>query len=100
MMEEKSCHVEPLQKQPGAEELSQTARKWLAVKGLGCPNCSNRVRNSLLRLEGISEAEVDHIRGVAIVDFNPSMVRLIDMDRAVSAAGGDGRHEYSVVTVA
>lgn len=57
------------------------------------------MRNSLLGLEGVSVAEVDHRRGVAVVDLNPSMVRLADMARAVTAAGGDGRHEYSVITV-
>ncbi len=99
-MQDKNCHVEPVQKQPAVEELSQTKRKWLAIRGMGCQNCANRVRNSLLGLEGVSAVLVDVQRAVAVVDFNPSMVRLVDLANAVTAAGGDGRHEYSVVTVA
>lgn len=100
MSEDRNCHVEPIQKQARASELSNVKRNWLAVTGMGCPNCSNRVRNSLLGLEGVSAALVDHQRGVAIVDFNPTMTTLIDLARAVSAAGGDGRHEYSATPVA
>ena len=100
MIEDKNCHVEPIQNQAGAEELSNIERKQLFVSGMGCPNCSNRVRNSLLGLEGVSEALVDHQRGVAIVDFNPTMATLEDLARAVSSAGGDGRHEYSATLAA
>lgn len=100
MMEDKDCHVEPIQKQARAEELSNTERKQLAVSGMGCPNCSNRVQNSLLGLEGVSAAMVDHRQGVAIVDFNPTMATVEDLVGAVSAAGGDGTHEYSAIPLA
>lgn len=100
MTEDRNCHVEPIQKQARAEELSNVERKWLAVTGMGCPNCSNRVRNSLLGLEGVSAAQVDHRRGMAIVDFNPAMVTLLDLVGAVCAAGNDGRHAYSATPVA
>ena len=100
MMGDRNCYVEAIQKEPRAEELSHIERKWLAVRGMGCPNCSNRVRNSLLELDGVSAAQVDHRRGVAIVDFNPTMATVFDLVRAVSAAGGDGRHEYSGTLIA
>ena len=99
-MQDKSCQVEPITKQPKGEELSRTKRRWLAVRGMGCTNCAHRVRNSLLGLEGVSSVQVDLERAVAVVDFNPTMLRLVDLAQAVSAAGGDGTHEYSVVTVA
>lgn len=100
MIEDRNCHVEPIQKKARAEVLSQIERQRLDVRGMGCPNCSSRVRNSLLGLEGVSEAMVDHRQGLAIVDFNPTMATLEDLARAVSTAGGDGRHEYSATPVA
>ncbi len=100
MIEDKNCHVEPIQKEAGAEVLAQVERQRLDVRGMGCPSCSNRVRNSLLGLEGVSEAMVDHRQGLAIVDFNPTMATLEDLANAVSAAGGDGRHEYSAAPAA
>ena len=45
---------------------------------MGCPNCANRVRNSLISQNGVIEAIVQHTIGMTQV-----------------AAGGDGRHEYA-----
>lgn len=100
MLEDQDCHVEPIEKQARAEELANIERKQFDVRGMGCPNCSNRVRNSLLGLEGVSQALVDHSRGVAIVDFNPSMATVDDLARAVAAAGGDSGHQYYATPLA
>jgi hypothetical protein len=52
------------------------------------------VRNSLLRVEGVVDAIIDHNTGVGRVFYNPTMVTSQDLEQAVIAAGGDGRHEY------
>ena len=88
------CHVEPVQKQASPEEAAQTAEAWLLVWGMGCPNCANRVRNSLLATRGVVEAYVDHLSGRALVRYNPAMVSPKALQDAVRQAGGDGRHEY------
>jgi len=95
MQDENDCYVEPKEKQADAGELKNLESEWFSIAGMGCPNCSNRVRNSLLELEGVSSAMVDHRRGVAIVDFNPAKATLEDLARAVSAAGKDSGHAYS-----
>lgn len=91
---DENCHVEPMQKTATADERKSTTWMVLAVQGMGCPNCANRVRNSLISLKGVTEAYVDHIVGIAEVEFNPNLVTLPALINAVARAGGDGRHEY------
>jgi copper chaperone CopZ len=88
------CHVTPMEKQVTAEEQARLTDARLLIWGMGCPNCAARVRNSLLALQGVVEAVIDHNTGVGRVFYNPGMVTGPDLERTVSAAGGDGRHEY------
>jgi copper chaperone CopZ len=88
------CHVEPFRKQATAVELQKSRTALLQVQGLGCPNCSARVRNNLLALHGVTEAQVDHLTASAQVAFNPDLAPLPLLLDAVARAGGDGRHEY------
>ena len=91
---DKNCHVEPLQKIATVEEQQATSVVLLGVQGMGCPNCAARVRNSLLGLKGVTEADVDHITGTADVEFNPQLVTIAALFDAVAQAGNDGRHQY------
>jgi copper chaperone CopZ len=91
---DENCHVAPLQKTATAEEQQTTTSALLAVWGMGCPNCAARVRNSLLALKGVVDAEVDHTIGMAEVVFNPNLTAIPALIEAVARAGGDGRHEY------
>ncbi|HEY4691627.1 MAG TPA: heavy-metal-associated domain-containing protein [Anaerolineae bacterium] len=91
---DEQCHVEPLQKVATADERSKTSWTLLAVYGMGCPNCANRVRNSLISLNGVMDAYVDHTLGIADVEFNPDRVTIPALIDAVARAGGDGRHNY------
>ena len=88
------CHVEPIQKLTTADEQKNVELALLAVSGMGCPNCANRVRNSLLSLYGVIDAYIDHAAGIAQVTFNPDIETIDDLINAVTRAGGDGRHEY------
>jgi copper chaperone CopZ len=89
-----TCHVEPLHKIVTDEEQQATTLIMLGVQGLGCPNCAARVRNSLLGLKGVTEADVDHLTGTADVEFNPKLVTIAALFEAVARAGNDGRHLY------
>jgi copper chaperone CopZ len=91
---DENCHVEPMQKIATVEEQQATALIMLGVQGMGCPNCAARVRNSLLRLKGVTEADVDHLTGTADVEFNPNLVAVPALLEAVAQAGNDGRHQY------
>lgn len=89
-----NCHVEPIQKVITTEEQSHVETIRLVVWGMGCSNCASRVRNSLLSLNGVVYADVDHANGTARVAFNPELASIDALIRAVGHAGNDGRHEY------
>ena len=45
------------------------------IKGMMCPHCSGRVRDALLAVSGVSDADVSHERGNAIVTHDSSVSR-------------------------
>jgi copper chaperone CopZ len=94
------CHVEPIQKMSTTEEQNKVELALLAVSGMGCPNCANRVRNSLLSLYGVVDAYIDHSAGIAQVSFNPAIEAIDELISAVAGAGSDGRHAYGAKLLA
>lgn len=91
---EENCHVEPIHKTATPEEMNSTSLVMLAVSGMGCRNCATRVKNSLIQVKGVIDAEVYHSSGVAEVIYNPNLTTQTALVEAVARAGGDGRHEY------
>ena len=89
-----NCHVEPVQKNVVAEDLTDARIVGLAVLGMGCVNCGTRVRNGLLALDGVVSADVDWERGLALVDYVPAKTNVDSILGAVVAAGNDGHHNY------
>lgn len=89
-----NCHVAPIQKDVSVEDQNAAQIVILTVSGLGCENCANRVRNSLLRLDGVISADVGLAHGLAIIDYVASKTNLNDILLAVVAAGNDGHHHY------
>jgi copper chaperone CopZ len=94
MSDREACHVEPVVKVVTMGEEGQIEALMLAISGMGCPNCAARVRNSLLNVYGVVEADVVHTLGMAQVFYNPTLASGDELVAAVARAGGDGRHEY------
>lgn len=95
-----TCHVEPIQKITTEDEQKTAELALLAVSGMGCPNCANRVRNSILALYGVVDTYVDYAAGIAQVSFNPNIATIDDLIIAVNSAGRDGRHAYGAKLLA
>jgi copper chaperone CopZ len=66
----------------------------LRVTGMGCGNCANRVRNSLLAVAGVLDARVSLGEGLVRVNFAPAATELHRLLEAVVDAGNDGHHQY------
>jgi copper chaperone CopZ len=96
---DETCHVDPITKTPDSDEIKNIQTAFLHVWGMGCPNCANRVRNSLLSLNGVVDARVDHNIGKAQIAYNPDLATSDDLISAISNAGGDGHHEYDAQLV-
>ncbi len=91
------CHIDPIEKELTTEELKEVQVIYLTVRGMRCPNCALRVRNGLLSLYGVLEANVDHTVGLAEVVYNPHLCITSALVDAVARSGGDGHHAYSAV---
>jgi copper chaperone CopZ len=97
---EHDCRVEPIQKVASIHEQEQIELALLAVRGMGCPNCANRVRNGVLALYGVTDASVDHAAGLAQVSYNPALVKIDSLISAIRGAGRDGYHSYEAKLMA
>lgn len=100
-----NCHVDPLEKPPDHAAISEAMAAYLAVWGMGCPNCAMRVRNSLLNLDGVLLVDIFLEQAMAVVSYDPKRVNSDELVRAVAGASNDGRHHYraevmTVMTVA
>jgi P-type Cu+ transporter len=62
------------------------ARVELALEGMTCAACANRIERKLNKLAGV-EASVNYATEQASVRFDPGSVRLADLVGAVEAAG-------------
>jgi len=97
---DENCYVEPINKTTSADQIRKADSALLAVSGMGCENCAMRVRNSLLSLEGVYEADVYLNMAMAEVSYDSNKVAAGMLVDAVSRAGNDGRHEYRAELVA
>lgn len=93
-----NCHITPIVRIVTDEERATVERVSLAIAGMGCPNCAMRVRNGLVSLKGVIEAQVNHETHLARVEFNPTFVTLDDLVDTVSNASQGTRHNYFVFT--
>lgn len=96
------CHVEAIEKPVDERALLESAEAVLNIRGMGCGNCVNRVRNALLRLPGVLAARVElngQAYGHARVNFDPERTRLQDLLDAVAGAGEGSHHAYSAAGV-
>jgi copper chaperone CopZ len=59
----------------------------LHVSGMACGGCANTVRQALLALDGVVEAEVSHREATAKVGYDPARVNVARMKAAIEQAG-------------
>ena len=71
-----------------ANEMTRT----MTIEGMMCGHCEMTVKNALLAVDGVSEAEVSHEKGEAVVRLDPSV-----SPDALKKAVED--HDYKVVKI-
>ena len=94
------CHVDPIAARASAAERRSAETLYLALAEVGCPNCSNRVRNALLMAPGVVDVEVDPAGALATVWYDGGQATVKDLLDVVAAAGRGTHHRYLAVPVA
>lgn len=88
------CCVGPIEPKSAPNGLI-TAGIRLVIAGMGCPNCTMRVRNALLSVDGVADAHVKLVPSVGRVLYDGERVTTEQLIAAVAAAGEGTHHEYS-----
>ncbi|WP_034327400.1 heavy metal translocating P-type ATPase [Alkaliphilus transvaalensis] len=72
----------------GTEEVEEKLEKaTFKVTGMTCTACSSRVEKTLNKMEGIHSASVNFAVEKATVEYDPKMIRLMDMKRKIASLG-------------
>ena len=91
------CHVTPISTEVDFLDLESTYTVRLALSGLGCVNCANRIRNALLSCPAVVDAEVDLAAAQADVWYIPDQIGPLGLTRVVSGAGTGTHRRYRAV---
>jgi len=74
-------------------------RALLKVSGMVCAACTVAVERSLRNLDGVKQAEVNLGTETASVEYDPGKLGLVDLEKAVRAAGYDVIDEKVVLKI-
>ncbi len=80
------------------EEL-RSVQERLKVVGMHCASCALTIERRLRELPGVRSVKVNFATGEALVEYDPSRVRLRDIVRAVRDAGYDAQRAEAVFKV-
>ncbi|MGE0160824.1 MAG: cation transporter [Gemmatimonadales bacterium] len=89
--------VDPARPRLDPRERSSEYSVDLAVAGMGCPSCGNRVRNALLAHPGVREAEVDLCALTVRVWYRPELVGVSELVAIIEVVGQASQHRYAAV---
>jgi Cu+-exporting ATPase len=71
----------------GCENMQQEKEIKLDIEGMTCASCVKAVEKSISKLEGVSFVSVNLIDEKAVVKFDPTVVKVKDMEKNVKKAG-------------
>ncbi|WP_332456230.1 urease accessory protein UreH domain-containing protein [Petrimonas sp.] len=57
--------------------------KTLKIDGMTCINCENRIERALKAINGIISVKVNFSKGIAIVTFDASLIRLEEIEKTI-----------------
>jgi sulfite exporter TauE/SafE/copper chaperone CopZ len=60
-----------------------TIKKTFLIDGMTCVSCENRIRQKLMKTPGIKTAEVSYSKGLAIVTFQPELIRPEEIEQTI-----------------
>ncbi len=98
--EHHACHVDPVDKTVDPQRLSHASLVHLLVRGMDGPTCAMRVRNVLLRVDGVLAVDVFLEQGMATVRYDPAQVKPSALPDALATADESGHHRYTARVLA
>lgn len=71
----------------GYKAKTEAVTKTLSVEGMTCASCSNAVERVTRKLEGVEEANVNLATEKLFITYDPSILRISEIKKAVEKAG-------------
>jgi Cu+-exporting ATPase len=91
---------EEAEEKPAAEVGTETLKKVdLAVTGMSCASCVNKIEKGLSKMSGIVNAKVNLATEKATVTFDPSLVRMGDFVATIKDLGYEAGMEKIVLPI-
>ncbi|NLZ83634.1 MAG: copper ion binding protein, partial [Clostridiales bacterium] len=71
----------------GVIEDSSNNEVTIPIEGMTCASCSQRIEKTLNKLEGVSKATVNLATEKAVVEYDPSIIRLSAIKQSIEKIG-------------
>ncbi|MDE1548555.1 heavy metal translocating P-type ATPase [Jeotgalibaca caeni] len=79
----------------GYTALSNTVKKTFNIEGMTCASCAQTVEKATQKLTGINLASVNLATEKMVVEYDPSMLNLSDITKAVADSGYEAHEEVA-----
>ena len=83
----------------GYKVLVETTNKTLKLEGMTCASCAKNIERAVRKLEGVVEANVNFATEKLTISFEPSLVKISDIKKAIEKAGYKAIEEESNVDI-
>ncbi|MCK5414012.1 MAG: copper ion binding protein, partial [Thermoplasmata archaeon] len=80
-------------------DMETPQRTKLKISGMTCANCTAAIERSIGGLEGVDSVDVNLGNETAMVDYDPALVTIGDMEKAVVDAGYEVISDTTVIKV-
>ncbi len=71
------------------EPLTENKKAELKVAGMVCASCTAAIEKALKNLDGVTRAQVNLGTEIAVVEYDPAKLKLIDLEKAIKDTGYD-----------
>lgn len=61
----------------------------IKIEGMTCGGCAESVTNALQQCRGVNSVNVDHVSGLAQIDYDPQQISVQELKTAIEDTGFD-----------
>ncbi len=81
----------------GYKAIGDAVNKTMKIEGMTCASCAKAVERATRKLDGVTEANVNYATEKLSINYEPSMVKVIDIKKAIERAGYKAIEEETTV---
>lgn len=86
--------------QVGYKAVNETKQNTFNIEGMTCASCAQTVEKTTIKLKGVFDSNVNLATEKMIVDYDPTVISVSDITRAVADSGYQAHEDVSTVNSA